>query len=87
MEREWSKYHKPRSLVLALLGELGELAELVQWKQDGPAVLTNEVLDKIGQEIADVTIYLIRLADVCGVSLHDEVPHIVTSRRAEIEKP
>eukprot|EP00593_Proboscia_inermis_P009856 CAMPEP_0171322472 /NCGR_PEP_ID=MMETSP0816-20121228/114982_1 /TAXON_ID=420281 /ORGANISM="Proboscia inermis, Strain CCAP1064/1" /LENGTH=327 /DNA_ID=CAMNT_0011820959 /DNA_START=183 /DNA_END=1167 /DNA_ORIENTATION=+ len=33
-EREWAKYHTPRNLILALLGEVGELAELVQWKGD-----------------------------------------------------
>lgn len=65
-ERLWDQYHTPRNLVLALIGELGELSELFQWKGDGEYLLTNEELDKVGQELADITIYLLRLAHVCS---------------------
>jgi len=68
-EREWAKYHKPRSLLLALQGELGELAELFQWREDRDGTIGREALDKIGQELADVTIYLLRLADVSAITL------------------
>jgi dCTP diphosphatase len=71
-ERTWSKYHLPRSLVLALLGELGELAELVQWNKDELQEISSATLDKLGQEIADVSIYLIRLSDICGVQFEKE---------------
>jgi dCTP diphosphatase len=64
--RDWLQYHTPRNLVLALLGEVGELAELVQFKGDTtPSRFTEEELDKLGQELADVTIYLLRLTFVC----------------------
>jgi dCTP diphosphatase len=69
-ERLWSRYHTPRSLVLALMGELGELAEIFQWRGDdaqGMEGLSQDDLDHVGQEFADVAIYLIRLADVCNV--------------------
>lgn len=66
-ERRWNRYHLPRNLLLALLGELGELAEVFQWSPDESQPLTPELLDKAGQEIADVAIYLLRLADVCRV--------------------
>lgn len=69
--RKWTDFHLPRSLLLALMGELGELAELFQWKQDSEQTLSLQEHDKIGQEVSDVSIYLIRLADVCGVSLKD----------------
>jgi NTP pyrophosphatase (non-canonical NTP hydrolase) len=69
MERNWSQYHLPRNLLLALMGELGEIAELFQWSKDEPQQLSQELVDKAGQEIADVTIYLIRLADVCGIGM------------------
>jgi dCTP diphosphatase len=68
-ERNWSKYHLPRNLLLALMGELGELAELFQWSKDEYQRLSRELVDKAGQEIADVAIYLIRLSDVCGIDL------------------
>ena len=69
-ERVWARYHTPRNLVLALMGELGELAELFQWKGDASSEeLSQDELDKIGQEIADVSIYLLRLSDVSRVDL------------------
>ena len=69
-ERLWNRFHTPRNIALALLGEVGELAEIFQWKFDeGKIDLSEEVLDKVGQEIADVSIYLIRLADVSHVEL------------------
>lgn len=69
IEREWEQYHKPRNLMLALVGELGELAELFLWRNDDMQHLTEQEFDKIEQEIADVMIYLIRLADVCDFPL------------------
>jgi len=73
VEREWVQYHTPRNLLLALTGELGELAELFQWKGDGDdAGVSVKEHDKVSQELADVTIYLCRLADVCGISLANE---------------
>lgn len=86
-QRLWNRYHTPRNIALALIGEVGELAELFQWSGDtidhsanearvrsqssGLLALgwTEEQVDKVGQEIADVSIYLMRLADVCGASL------------------
>ena len=69
-ERLWNRFHTPRNIALALIGEVGELAEIFQWRFDeGGIDLSEEVLDKVGQEIADVAIYLIRLADVSHVEL------------------
>lgn len=74
VDRDWLQYHTPRNILLALTGELGELAELVQWKGDDvSAELSGDEIDKMAQEIADVTIYLFRLADVCNVSLKNEM--------------
>jgi dCTP diphosphatase len=55
------------------LGELGELAELVQWNGDRDRPLTRDQLDKLSQELADVAIYLLRLADVCGITVDLQV--------------
>ena len=79
--RLWNRFHTPRNIALALLGEVGELAELFQWKGDvGEIELTEEELDKIGQEIADVSIYLIRLADVCHVRLGEKTMQLLNSK-------
>ena len=78
-DRRWSRYHTPRNIVLAMMGEVGELAELFQWKGDGdegaPVGLSNwteEEVDHVKQELADVAIYLMRLSDVCGIDLAQE---------------
>jgi dCTP diphosphatase len=70
--RLWTKYHTPRNIVMALLGEVGELSELLQFKgdqnvEDLVEALEPKELDKLSQEIADVSIYLLRLATVCDV--------------------
>ena len=71
--RNWAQYHTPRNLVLAMLGEVGELAELIQWKSDldttTASPLSSDELDKLSQELADVSIYLLRLATQCNVVL------------------
>jgi dCTP diphosphatase len=71
-ERQWSSYHDPKSVLLALVGEVGELAELFQWL---PAASARELAQveplrsRVGQELSDVLLYLILLADVLGVDL------------------
>lgn len=82
-ERQWHRYHTPRNIALALLGEVGELAELFQWNGDeglAQDVLCEETLDKAGQEIADVSIYLLRLCDVCHVPLGEVTMELLNSR-------
>jgi HAD superfamily hydrolase (TIGR01509 family) len=73
--RDWEKFHTPRNICLALIGELGELAELFQWKGDvqdpvfvGLSTFTSEESDKVKQELADVAVYAIRLGDLLGYS-------------------
>ncbi|KAH3743391.1 dCTP pyrophosphatase 1 [Pelomyxa schiedti] len=103
-DRDWEKYHTPRNLVLAMVGEVGELAECFQWRDDMTvglprkplpfnAILTEPQPHKINQhtifriasatllaspaftefafceEISDIFLYLVRLADKCGIDL------------------
>lgn len=75
-ERDWEQFHDPKSLALALVGEVGELAELLQWlPADRAAELADqEVLNlRLGEELSDILIYLVRLADVCSVDLPEAV--------------
>jgi NTP pyrophosphatase (non-canonical NTP hydrolase) len=71
MDRNWSTYHTPRNIVLALMGEMGELAEIFQWVGDSNATGVNawpeDKKDHLEQELADVSIYCLRLADVVGI--------------------
>lgn len=71
-ERGWNKYHSPRNLLLALVGEVGELAEIFQWRgevTEGLGDWSEADKDHLGEELSDVLIYLIRLADKCQVNL------------------
>lgn len=71
-ERDWERFHDPKSLVLALVGEVGELAELLQWlSADEAATLgrTGDLHDRLGEEMSDVLLYLVRLADVLDIDL------------------
>ncbi|MGO9288233.1 MAG: nucleotide pyrophosphohydrolase [Polyangia bacterium] len=73
-DRQWERYHTPKNLVMALTGELGELAEIFQWlepDQCAAAVADSATRKHIEEELADVFGYLLRLADVLGVSLSD----------------
>ena len=71
-ERDWEQFHDPKSLVLALVGEVGELAELFQWVPADSAAQRFAAPDRrarAAEEMADVLVYLVRLADVLGVDL------------------
>eukprot|EP00731_Ephydatia_muelleri_P023425 Em0015g1008a len=75
-DRDWEKYHTPRNLLLALVGEVGELSELFQWRgevEDGLPGWTSAEREHLGQELSDVLIYLIRLAERCHVDLPSAV--------------
>jgi dCTP diphosphatase len=71
-EREWERFHDPKSLILALVGEVGELTELFQWlpAASARALAQREPLrTRAGEEMADVLLYLVRLADVLDIDL------------------
>jgi NTP pyrophosphatase (non-canonical NTP hydrolase) len=73
-ERHWAKFHDPKSLILALVGEVGELAELFQWlpaEDAAEKVSVDPLRGRVGEEMADVLAYLIRLADVLDIDLAD----------------
>jgi dCTP diphosphatase len=71
-DRNWGRYHDPKSVLLALVGEVGELAELFQWlpASDARELAQHEPLrTRVGEEMADVLSYLVLLADVVGIDL------------------
>jgi NTP pyrophosphatase (non-canonical NTP hydrolase) len=68
--RDWGPAHTPRNLALALVGEVGEVAAELQWVPDHEVVAhlrDHAARDRLAGELADVLIYLVRLADVCGI--------------------
>ncbi len=73
-ERGWERFHDPKSLVLALTGEVGELAEVFQWVPASQAVALaaeDPMATAARDELADVLLYLVRLADVLDVDLYE----------------
>lgn len=70
--RDWEQFQDPKSVLLALVGEVGELAELLQWL---PADRAKELIGheplhtRVADELADVLVYLVGLAEQCEVDL------------------
>jgi dCTP diphosphatase len=68
--RAWERYHTPKNLVMALSVEAAELLEPFQWLTAEQSLqLSAEQHEAVRQEIADVLIYLTRLADVLDIDL------------------
>ena len=80
-ERGWQPFHTPKNLSTALMVEAAELAELFQWltpEQSEAAHLDAAFKQRIGEEVADVLLYLLQLADHCRIDLD----HAVTDKLA-----
>ena len=74
--RDWEQFHTPKNLSMAVAGEAGELVAEFQWltaDQSMRSNMSDEKLRDVELEIADVAIYLIRLADVLGVDISEVV--------------
>jgi len=74
-DRDWDQFHSVRNLVLAMVGEVGEVAEILQWTDDDKVaeLLSDGGRERLAEELADVLIYLIRVADRSGVNLEQAV--------------
>lgn len=81
-ERDWDRYHNPKNLAMALAGEAAELLTVFQWLTPSEAAnLTRSQLRAVEDEVADVAIYLIRLADKLGIDVEQ-----VVARKMEINR-
>jgi len=62
--RDWDQFHSPKNLAMALAAESGELLEHFQWLTEAEsAALSEETRAEVALEIADVLLFLVRLAD------------------------
>jgi NTP pyrophosphatase (non-canonical NTP hydrolase) len=71
-ERQWESFHNPKNLVMALTGEVGELAEHFQWLTPEDAIKIKDHAarkSEVAFELADILTYLLRLADVLEIDL------------------
>lgn len=88
-DRDWEQFHSPRNLATALAVEAAELLEPFQWLTDAQSRdLSPEVRAAVEQEMADVLLYLVRLADKLGVDLEQAAVAKITrnGERYPVEK-
>jgi dCTP diphosphatase len=85
-QREWDQFHSPKNLAMALTAEAGELAEVFQWMtEDQSRTLDESSKDMAAakEELADVMIYLLRLADVLHVNLEEAINEKIALNEAK----
>jgi dCTP diphosphatase len=83
-ERDWDQFHTPKNLAASISIESGELLEQFQWLQKGAASELGEVrLTEVRHEMADVLVYLIRLADKLDIDLASAVVEKLELNRAK----
>jgi dCTP diphosphatase len=90
-ERDWEQFHSPKNLSMALAAEAGELMEHFLWAESKASAETARDARKrpeIADEIADVVIYALEFANICGIDLAAaiEVKLAKNARKYPIEK-
>lgn len=72
-ERDWDQFHTPKNLAMALSVEASELVEIFQWltPEQSASVMSSSEADHVREELADILIYLVRVADILDVDLVD----------------
>ncbi len=84
-ERDWDQFHSPKNLSMALAGESGELLEVFQWLTQGGSersALSNEQLQSATDELADILIYALRLADRLDIDLETAIAEKIKKNAA-----
>ena len=73
-ERDWDQFHSPKNLAMATTVEAAELQEHFQWlTEEQSKNLPSQKLAEVAEEIADIQVYLIRLADKLGIDILESV--------------
>lgn len=68
--RDWDQFHSPKNLSMALMVEVAELMEHFQWLSEAQSgALEAKQQDAVAEELADILLYLVRLADKLQVDL------------------
>jgi NTP pyrophosphatase (non-canonical NTP hydrolase) len=88
-ERDWNQFHSPKNVAMALTVEAAELQEKFQWlTEEQSKRLAGEVLDAVKDELADVFLYTLRMAQVLGVDLlaAAEAKMVKNARKYPVDK-
>ncbi|MBU0666625.1 MAG: nucleotide pyrophosphohydrolase [Nanoarchaeota archaeon] len=72
-ERNWEQFHNPKDLALSLSLEASEVLEIFQWKRTLEEIkeTAKEKKEELSEEMADVLLYLVNLADITGIDLKE----------------
>ena len=71
-ERDWNQFHSPKNLSMALIAEAAELVEHFQWvSEEESEQFSDEKLSEVGEELADIFLYLARISDRLGIDLQE----------------
>jgi len=82
--RDWDQFHSPKNLSMALSVEVSELVECFQWlTEEQSSSLSAEQLAAVTDEIADVQLYLVRLADKVGVDIGTAIEQKIEKNEAK----
>jgi len=87
--RDWGQFHSPKNLSISLLIEAAELAEVFQWLTEKESInLSGNKMIQAGEEIGDVLIYLLNLADKLGLDPVDAAYKklILNEKKYPVEK-
>ncbi|MFT6153708.1 MAG: NTP pyrophosphatase (non-canonical NTP hydrolase), partial [Bermanella sp.] len=83
-ERDWDQFHSPKNLSMALSVEASELVECFQWlTEEQSKNLSPDQYQAIVDEMADVQIYLLRLATKLNVNILEAVEQKMVKNAAK----
>jgi len=71
-DRDWKQFHNPKNISMALTVEAAELLEIFQWltfEESSQASSDEKLIGKISDELADITVYCVRMCDILGIDL------------------
>ena len=85
-DRDWSVFHRPTALAISTAIETGELLELFQWRSDAEietSLQSEKYVQALSDEMADILIYILRLADVAGINPTDAILNKMKKNRVK----
>ena len=81
--REWEQFHSPKNLSMALIAECAELVEHFQWLSEAQSSeLSDEKKQQVAMELADILIYLVRIAERLDIDLLQAAEHKINLNEA-----
>lgn len=88
--RHWKQFHTPKNLTTALMVEAAELAEIFQWmtpEESQAAQLDPANKERIADEVADVLLYLLQVADHCAIDMSSAVANKLVKNAIKHPEP